>query len=72
MEIRVGAFDPTEEKCVVYVDLYEEVSQHAGSVKVGVWVDNLDSRSALYLAAKQEALSKLEMAVDALKRDIAK
>ncbi len=71
MEIHVGAFNPNEEKCVVYVDLYEEVPNRASSVKVGVYVDNVDSRSAMYAAAKREALSKLELAVAALKAELA-
>lgn len=71
MEIKVGAFDPSEEKCVVYVDLYEQATSHSGSVKVGVWVENMDSRSALYEAAKKEALVKLEAAVEALKAELA-
>lgn len=70
MDIKVGAFDPNEEKCVVYVDMYEQLTKHNGSVKVGVWVDNVDSRSEVYLSAKKEALKKLELAVAALKADL--
>lgn len=72
MDIRVGVFDPNEEKCMVYVDLFEQSTAHNGNVKVGVWVENMDSRSALYEAAKKEALAKLELAVETLKADLAK
>jgi len=70
MEIKVGAFDPNEPKCAVYVDMYEEVPSRASSIKVGVYVDNVDSRSEMYAAAKKEALSKLELAVAALKAEL--
>lgn len=70
MDIRVGAFDPNEEKCMVYVDLFEQSAAHSGNVKVGVWVENMDSRSALYEAAKKEALVTLELAIQALKADL--
>jgi len=70
MEIRVGAFDPNEDKCMVYVDLFDQAASQSGSVKVGVWVENMDSRSALYEAAKKEALVTLELAVQAIKADL--
>lgn len=70
MDIKVGAFDPSDEKCVVYVDMYEQLPKHNSSIKVGVWVDNVDSRSEMYLSAKKEALKKLELAVVALKSEL--
>ncbi|WP_349573143.1 hypothetical protein [Azotobacter salinestris] len=70
MEIHVGAFDPDEERCFVWVKMHETVNGRGQSVDVGVWVNNVDSRSALYADAKAQALPQLERAVAALKEDL--
>lgn len=70
MDIKVGAFDLDEEKCYVNVTIWGDEERHS-QTEVGVWVDNVDSRSALYNSAKAEALAALKRAVAALEEDAA-
>lgn len=57
---------PSEEIIYTTVHLQEEKPQQGGSVEVGCWVRNSDSRTECAQATKQEAIRLLKLALAAL------
>ena len=68
MDISVGAFDPNEDKCYTEVRIFGD-EDRSSDIIIGVWVDNVDSRSAMYASAKKEAMAAMKRAVDALEAE---
>ncbi|WP_299259744.1 hypothetical protein [uncultured Kushneria sp.] len=71
MEINVGNSRSDAQKIDVVVDFYYQGEDGFGrNVEVRTWVDNVDSRSESYKAAKHEALKQLKKAVEALEKEL--
>lgn len=57
---------PKGQKIYTSVKLSEEVQAHGGSVEIGCWVENSDSRKACADATKEEAVRLLRLALSSL------
>lgn len=55
-----------EQKIYTTVKLSEDVQSHGGSVEIGCWVANADSRKACADATKEEAVRLLRLALSSL------
>lgn len=62
MEVEYSS-TPKEEKIYTTVTLHEEVDMHGGTVEVGCWVANSDSRAECADNTKREATRLLKLAL---------
>ena len=62
MEV-VYSSSSTEEKVYTTVTLGEDIDMHGGSVKVGCWVPNSDSRAKCEENTRSEAIRLLRLAL---------